>query len=215
MKEIIEEIRKGILVIKHNGSLEQLQKVLDMCFPEDSSLADGDDGVYYSAGKTDRLWYGHDTVPHEIKIITVTEFLDKMKEKEEFSPKEGDRVLVSNNGIGWGKRIFLHAFKNKEYSFYVVSKSSESSYLKGRNYVLDSYKYMKPLEEKKETVELTKGEKEILIRALEDSLSEINLMIDNKRGCTTKLTNDLPEYTISYLKKDKENIEQLKGKLIK
>lgn len=55
-KYTIEDLQKGICSVKNDGTLEELQKVLNIAFPDDINFVNGD-AIYYHASNLDRrMW---------------------------------------------------------------------------------------------------------------------------------------------------------------
>lgn len=69
---------------------------------------------------------------------------------DKFEPKEGDKVLVRNSAdYDWKERIFIHSLNSKASCPYITVRFSyDEEYIKGDNYCVSYWEYMKPLYEK-------------------------------------------------------------------
>jgi hypothetical protein len=71
---------------------------------------------------------------------------NQWQQETEFSPKRGDRVLVWNDGKSFEfERIFLTKIEGTEEPIYVVAKQSETSFIGGGMFYIETYEHMKPL----------------------------------------------------------------------
>lgn len=85
-----------------------------------------------------------------LKGNTITEkasiLFNQWQQETEFSPKRGDRVLVWNDGKSFEfERIFLTKIEGTEEPIYVVAKQSETSFIGGGMFYIETYEHMKPL----------------------------------------------------------------------
>lgn len=74
------------------------------------------------------------------------EIIELPKEEPQFNPKRGDRVMASDNGEDWKGRIFLTEIKGVKHPIVVVSDYYEENYIKGQEFNINVYKFMKPTE---------------------------------------------------------------------
>jgi hypothetical protein len=130
-------------------------RIVSKPVPDDSR---GVDDHYWSSEMDNYCW----------KIMTITniDFSDSfydMKEdewewawsdnmiewlaKEEWKPKEGERVIVSDSGK-WDTRIYL--FTGKNWKYYCVHKNDEQDYIDHCTFRVTPWSYMEKIEEKKE-----------------------------------------------------------------
>lgn len=77
----------------------------------------------------------------------LADYLFNQWQKElEFSPKRGDRVLVWDDDKSFDfERIFLTQIKGTQEPIYVVAKQSETSFIGGGMFYIETYEHMKPL----------------------------------------------------------------------
>lgn len=96
------------------------------------------------------------------------ELTDAKELFEEWTPKQGEKVLVSGDGVEWVERFFVTKYND----YYYTSLNDKSSYLFG-------WKYIKPFEEEQIKVgDWVKRNNEIL-----------KLTVIPTRGGWTKITN--------------------------
>jgi len=77
--------------------------------------------------------------------------------EEEFAPKFGDKVEVSDNERDWKQRIFIGEYKGR---YHAVAVSSETPFNNNCAYMCNSWDYIRPIQPKEEPklVELTMQE---------------------------------------------------------
>ena len=100
--KLIEQLQKGKIAIEAHGKYEDVQRVLDVAFPQDKSsdICTDHDCWLYFFGNKDRKWRWdmEDVIPKGMKAVHIDEFikeLDKEKERSTEMAKEYNNSGVS------------------------------------------------------------------------------------------------------------------------
>jgi hypothetical protein len=148
-KFTVEDLREGKCAAINDGTLEELNKVLKIAWPDDV-IAQGN-AKFYEKGNIGWACSNGTSLPAQ----SVKDFL-------EWTLQRGDRVLV------WDKkyetpieRIFLAKIDGAEVPFVCVTSSSESNFYSGQPFHTCSWRNCKPTTQLKITIdgkEVTKKE---------------------------------------------------------
>lgn len=97
MKTLVERIRNRELAIENDGSLEELRKVLEYCFPEIKSKAIGN-SKYYLALQEDKSYWVGSVIKTGLTTVSVKEVLAEIegegKETKVIYLNEEDRPKI-------------------------------------------------------------------------------------------------------------------------
>ena len=85
--------------------------------------------------------------------------------EEDFQPKLGDKVLVSDDKVNWGKRIFITSLPKEAYDTCVcIIEGSENKFLEGTKYNVTNWKYMKRLQQESSFKEISEDTFEVTFK---------------------------------------------------
>lgn len=77
-----------------------------------------------------------------------------------WTPKRGDKVLVSNSGLNWTERIFITEIKGIRHPYIYIRFGDESKFKGGLEFNIHQWEYMKPLPQEETVQEMTMEELE-------------------------------------------------------
>jgi hypothetical protein len=63
--------------------------------------------------------------------------------KNEFKPKRGDIVDVSDDNVDWYKKIFITEIEGAEFPFMVVHETDEDKFKRGEKFSHNHYSHMR------------------------------------------------------------------------
>jgi len=146
-KKLIEQLQNGEIAVKNDGTLEQIKTVLKCAFPKDCE-PDGHHKYYYL--NMDYQWDCDDLV--DLPKVSVKDFF-----KDEWKPKFGEKILVSDDKEKWTERVFVAYQKELDFSYIVLGKDCAADEIKkSQMMVVLTCKHAKPFKE--ETPEYTMEE---------------------------------------------------------
>jgi len=149
-KKLIEQLQNGEIAVKNDGTVEELKKVISLAFPKDIGVTYADRKYYFQWSRD--TWIASYGKP-SIKVVSIKDFF-----KDEWTPKFGEKILVSDDKKEWIEQYFISYQKEVKYPYFVVfSKSCINSLRAGNSSTISyPYKHAKPLKE--ETPEYTMEE---------------------------------------------------------
>lgn len=143
----INDLKEGKCAVTNDGTVEELQKVLKLAFPEDCSTPVGTSTYYYTIDG--RLW---SSMSYRLSIPTqsVKDFLPLTFER-------GEEVRVRDECDGtWSKRLYLTTIPELLYPYICVEGGSEKKYKAGNSGSVTCWRYINKIErEEEKIVELT------------------------------------------------------------
>lgn len=143
----INDLSEGKCAVINDGTLEELQKVVKLAFPEDRSTPMGTSRYYYTTDG--KLW---SSISYRLNIAmqSVKDFL-----QPQF--KRGEMVLVrDSDSHEWKERIYLTTISELFYPYVCVEGGYEKQYREGNATSTTCWKYIKKIEKEEEKiVELT------------------------------------------------------------
>lgn len=138
----IKDLSEGRCAVVNDSSIANLHAVLTTAFPFYDWCIGGDGLFYYAYDKDKTQWIASNNKPN-IPIQSVNDFMEEITKQNEFIPKFGDKVLVSQNNEHWFVRKFIANTNNEEYK-YDVTDWVDDGYFFQRSHCLEFYKYVKP-----------------------------------------------------------------------
>lgn len=140
-KFTIKDLSEGRCAVINDGTVEELNKVLRVAFP--NSPKTNGSLVYYYADINVTCNVYKPTIP----VQSVKDFLEEL-EKPEF-PKKGDRILVSDKGNNWREAIFVTYIEGALLPIMCVYFDDEYDFKNNKIFRTVGWKYWKPISEKK------------------------------------------------------------------
>ena len=166
-KYTIEEGTKGEVAIKNDGTLEQLQELLTLMFPEDSYRIKpgswiGDSKFYYLTSVPGRWAHGDKT---DLPTQSVKDFLEP-----EWKPEWGEMVLVKfgilNKWCEWCPRIFITEAVGSRQPYITVTDQDADNFRNGLDFNITMWGQMKQLIPEEPRVEVS-----VMINGEESAMS--------------------------------------------
>lgn len=155
MKTLIERLRDGEIIIKNDGTLEELRRVLSVACPDDKAVPSGSCDLYctFRENGSNLKWTSGMMT---IKTVSVKEFIKELDAKEadskEWMPEFGELIEVSANKEfkRSEERIFLGYIKQALYPFCTVSEAFKKEFEKGEKVDHYYWEYARPIKPKKQ-----------------------------------------------------------------
>jgi len=148
-KYTIEQITKGEVAVKNDGTLKQIQELMDLAFPEDGSVIQKNGSIkdskfFYCNSYSNKRWSNGNTT--DLPTQSVGDFLET-----EWMPKKGDEVLVRDyKEDEWTKAIFIDKIEGCLNPCVTVWRDHESDFREGCSFSVVTWAKMKRLIPKEE-----------------------------------------------------------------
>lgn len=150
----IKDLAEGRVAVINDGDLKDLEKVLRKAFPNDKGGVGGSCKYYFAVGEE---WDFNNKV--SMSIQSVKDFL-KQIEEELWTPKRGDKVLVSFTGEEgyYLERIFVAEIKNALHPYIIVNENFKEKFIKGEPFDTFNTSHIKPIPTPQPQTEVTMDE---------------------------------------------------------
>ena len=145
-KFTIKDLAEGKCAVKNDGTLEELNRVLKVAFPN-GRQSYGDANFYFKYGNKE--WIGVNYIVGTFQ--SVKDFLEELESPKLL--KRGDRILVSIDGHYWETSIFLTYIEYAKDPIICVAKDDEELFKHGDKFGICEWSNWKPIPELEVTLE--------------------------------------------------------------
>lgn len=138
----IKDLSEGRCAVIHDGSIEDLKTVIKAAFPNSYRTPLGSTDIFYCASEYNNSeWVSRANYPREL-AQSVRIFLKEISQANKFTPKFGDKVLVSQNNKTWYVKKFISITNDPEYKYAVTDWEDDNCFFKHGHY-MEFYKFVK------------------------------------------------------------------------